>query len=86
MPKKYMERRSNPIVDGLCDEYCLELGKDPVHRKTVANFLKRIGIKTIACKNSFPMINRLLLSQSQVKYVDIIVTRDIANLVITTTY
>ena len=47
----------------------------------MANFLKRIGSKLIAYKNSFPMIKRVLILQSQVNFVeDIIVTRDTVNI------
>ena len=76
-----LEKPRNPTVDEVCDEEGLELGEDTIPQMTVANFLKRIGSKPITYKNSFPMIKRMLLSKSQVKYVeDIIVTRYTANL------
>ena len=79
--KKYMERRSNPTVGGICDEGVFELCEDPIPQLAVDNFLKIIGSKTITCNNSFPMSKRVMLYQRQVNYVEyIIVTRDTANL------
>ena len=37
--KKAMNKRRNPAVNEVCDEYCLELGEDSVPLQTVANFL-----------------------------------------------
>ena len=37
--KKVLERRRNPVVNGVYDAACLELGRDPVTQMTVANFL-----------------------------------------------
>ena len=59
--KKYLERLRNPMVDGVCDEGCLELGKDPIHRLTVVNCLKIIGSNPITYDNSFPLRYRVLL-------------------------
>ena len=47
----------------------------------MTNFLQRIGSKTITYDNSFPQINRVLIMQRQINYVeDITVTRDTSNL------
>ena len=66
---------------GQCDEYCLELGLDPVPKHTILNVLQRIGRKPITYDNAFPMENMVLLPENQVKYVeDNIVKRDTANI------
>ena len=58
-----------PYLRGQCDEACLELGLDSVHKQTVFNVLQRIVRKTITYDNSFPMKKRSLLSENHVKYV-----------------
>ena len=64
----------------MCAVACLGLGKNPVPRQTVTNFLQRIGSKPITYKNFFTPGKRALLLQSQFRYVeDILVTRDTAN-------
>ena len=55
-----------PAVRGQSDEVCLELVLDPVPKQTVFKFLQRIGRKPITYDNSFPMNNRLFLSERQV--------------------
>ena len=70
-----------PDVRGQCDEYCLGLVLDPVPKQTVFNVLHRIGRKPITYENSFPIKNRALLSERQVKYVGGIIFKiDTANL------
>ena len=79
-----MERRINSGVKRVCDETCLELGKDTVPQQTVTNSLQRIVSKPIAYKNAFPPRKQALLLQRQLKCVeDIIVTRYMANLGVT---
>ena len=57
------------------------LGFDPVPKQTVFNVLRRIGRKPITYDNVFPVKNRVLLSEIQVKYVeDIIIKRDTENI------
>ena len=68
--EKDLERRRNPAVNGVCDEY-------PVTLMKVKNGLQRIGSNPITFENAFPPRKQALLLQSQIKYVeDIIVTRD----------
>ena len=52
-----------PTVDGVCDEWNLELGEDKVTRMTVVNFLKNIGSKPITYDNTLPLRKRLLLPE-----------------------
>ena len=60
---------------GVCDEGGLELGENTNPRMTMEKNLKIIGSKPITYKNPFCLINWVLLSEMQVKYVeDIIVT------------
>ena len=81
MLKKSMERQINPAANGVCDAAYLELGKGIFPQKTVTNCLKRIASNPITYENAFPPIKWALILQRQVKYVeDIIVTRDTANL------
>ena len=67
--KTFLKRLSNPKVYGVCGEGGLEIGKDSVPKMIVSNCLKSIVSKPITYKNSFPMQNRALLSESQLKYV-----------------
>ena len=70
-----------PYLRGQCDEARLELGFDPVPKQKVFNFLRRIDRKPIRYENAFPMKNRALLSENQVKYVEgIIVKKYTSNL------
>ena len=52
--KKVLERRRNPVVNGVCDAACLGLGRDPVTQMTVANFFQRIVSKPIIYENDPP--------------------------------
>ena len=45
--KKYLERRTNTAVNGVCSE-------DPNPRMTVTNFLQRVGSKLITFEDAFP--------------------------------
>ena len=79
--KRALENSQYPSLRGQCDEACLKLGLDPVHKQTVFNVLRRIGRKPITYENVFPVKKRSLLSEIQVKYMeDIIIKRDTANL------
>ena len=70
-----------PYLRLQCDEDFLVLGLDPVPKQTLFVFLRRIDRKPIRYENAFPMKNRALLSENQVKYVeDIIFKRDTAKL------
>ena len=81
MTKKDMVNSRYPDVSGQCDEACLGLRFYPVTKQTVFNVLQRISKKLIIYENAFPMKKRVLLSESQVKYVeDIIVKSDTENL------
>ena len=72
--KKYLERRRNPAVNGVCDE-------DNLTRMEVNNSLHRIGSRPIKFENVLPPEKQALISKNQVKYVEgIIVTRDTAKL------
>ena len=65
----------------MCDAACLELGEDTVPQMTVANCLQRIGSKPSTFENTSPPTNQVLISKSQVKYVeDIILTIETAKL------
>ena len=64
-----MEVHRNPAFNGVCDVACLELGIDPVPKKTVTNCLQMIGSKTITYNNASPPRKWELLYQMQVKYV-----------------
>ena len=69
------------MVDGVCDEGDLELGKDPVPKIKVANVLKRIVRNLITYDNALPMRYLMLQSERQAKYVKyIVVTIDTENL------
>ena len=65
--KKYLVNSQYPYVIGQCAESYLELGLDPVPKQTVFNVLQNIGRNPITYDNAFPMNNRQLLSESQVK-------------------
>ena len=67
--KKSPKIRSNPAVNGVCDE-------DDVNRITVTNCLQRIGSKQITFENSFLPIKQALLLQRQVKYVEDILLQE----------
>ena len=70
-----------PDVREHYNEDFLELGLGPVPKQTRLNVLHRISRKPITYENAFPMKKRVLLSESQIKYVeDIIVKRDTENL------
>ena len=85
--KKALVNSLYPSLRGQCDEACLKLGLDPVHKQTVFNVLRRIGRKPITYENHFPMKNRALISENQLNYVkDIIVKIDTANLGISRKY
>ena len=69
---KLLERLSNPMVYGVCDEGYLEIGKDHIHRKIVATCLKSIFSKPTKYNNSFSLRYWAFLSERQVKYFEYI--------------
>ena len=69
------------MVYGVCDEWYLELGEDPITQMALANCLNIIGGKATTYDNAFTLIKWDFLSEIQVKYVqDIIITRDTSKL------
>ena len=81
MMKIALENRKTPVVNWVCGKAYLELGKDSITWSTLDHFLLRIVRKPIVYKNSLPMSKPVLLSQSNIKYIeDIIITRDTVNL------
>ena len=72
---KYIDRLRNTTVDGVCDEVCLELGKDPIHQLIVVNYLKMVDRKPITYNNFFPLRYQVLLSEIQVQYAEYIVVK-----------
>ena len=79
--KKALVNSLYPYVRGQCGESCLELGLDPVPKKTVFNVLQSIDRNPITYDNSFPMKKRSFLSERDVNYVGgFIVKRDTSNI------
>ena len=62
MMKKALKNWRKPLVDGLCDEACLQLGEDPIPRLTVVNFLQRVGSNPITYNNNLTMSKQVFLS------------------------
>ena len=72
---KYIDRLRNTTVDGVCDEVCLELVKDPIPKLIVVNYLKMVDRKPITYNNFFPLRYQVLLSEIQVQYAEYIVVK-----------
>ena len=67
--KKYLDIMRNPMVDVVCNEEDLELGKYPVPQIPVSNCLQNIGSNPITYKDEFLLRQKGLPLERQIKYV-----------------